>query len=83
MTEAAVAAIQTSVGKARGLARWVHIVPHCFCLEKEHSFRETENRLEYMAKIRDILALDRDDLPDYSTILTVWTDSMTPSRSIS
>ena len=26
------------------------------------------NRLEYMAKIRDVLELDQDDLPDYSTI---------------
>ena len=51
-----------------GFARWVHVVVHCFRLEDGHSFRETENRLEYMAEIRDVLDLDRDDLPDYSTI---------------
>jgi IS5 family transposase len=51
-----------------GFARWVHVVLHCFRLEEEHSFRETENRLAYMAEIRDVLGLDRDDLPDYSTI---------------
>jgi len=51
-----------------GFARWVHVVLHCFRLEEEHSFRETENRLEYMAEIRDVLGLDRDDIPDSSTI---------------
>ncbi|GGI95191.1 hypothetical protein GCM10008995_01670 [Halobellus salinus] len=51
-----------------GFARWVHVVLHCFRLEEGHSYRETPNRLKYMAEIRDALGLDRDDLPDYSTI---------------
>jgi len=51
-----------------GFARWKHVVLHCFRLEEDHSYRETPNRLEYMAEIRDVLDLDRDDLPDYSTI---------------
>ena len=41
------------------------------CIQKlavVHSYRETPNRLKYMAEIRDALGLDRDDLPDYSTI---------------
>jgi len=65
---------QTSVGKARGepasggFARWKHVVLHCLRLEDGHSYRETPNRLKYMAEIRDALGLDPDDLPDYSTI---------------
>src|SRR6056297_2472316 len=51
-----------------GFARWVHVVLHCFRLEEGHSYRETPNRLKYLAEIRDALGLDRDDLPDYSTI---------------
>ncbi|SIS21084.1 IS5 family transposase [Natronorubrum thiooxidans] len=61
-----------------GFARWVHVVLHCFRLEEGHSYRETPNRLKYMAEVRDVLGLDREDLPDYSTIyksfdrLKVW-----------
>ena len=51
-----------------GFARWKHVVLHCFRLEEDHSYRETPNRLEYMTEIRDVLELDQDDLPDYSTI---------------
>ena len=51
-----------------GFARWVHVVLHCFRLQKGHSYRETPNRLKYMDEVRDALGLDRDDLPDYSTI---------------
>ena len=51
-----------------GFARWKHVVLHCLRLEDGHSYRETPNRLKYMAEIRDVLGLDRDDLPDYSTI---------------
>ncbi len=50
-----------------GFARWVHVVLHCFRFEEDHSYRETPNRLEYMAEIRAVLGLDRDNLPDYST----------------
>ena len=58
-----------ALGKhAGGVARWVHVVLYCIRLEEEHSYRETPNRLKYMAEIRDVLGLDRDDLPDYSTI---------------
>ena len=41
-----------------GFARWVHVVLHCIRLEEEHSYRETPNRLKYMAEIRDVLGLD-------------------------
>jgi len=51
-----------------GFARWKHVVLHCLRLEDGHSYRETPNRLKYMAEIRDALGLDPDDLPDYSTI---------------
>jgi len=51
-----------------GLARWIHVVLHCFQLEDDHSYRETPNRLKYMAGIRDALGLDQDDLPDHTTI---------------
>jgi IS5 family transposase len=51
-----------------GFARWVHVVLHCVRLEEGHSYRETPNRLEYMAEIRDVLGLDRNDLPELSTI---------------
>jgi IS5 family transposase len=51
-----------------GFARWVHVVLHCFRLEEGHSYRETPNRLKYLTEIRDVLGLDRHDLPDYSTI---------------
>jgi len=51
-----------------GFARWVHVVLHCIRLEEGHSYRETPNRLKYMTGIRDVLGLDQDDLPDYSTI---------------
>ena len=51
-----------------GFARWVHVVLHCFRLEEDHSYRETPNRLKYMSEVRDVLGLDQDELPDYSTI---------------
>jgi IS5 family transposase len=51
-----------------GFARWKHIVIHGFRLEEEHSFRETANRLAYMGDIRDVLELDRSDVPDHTTL---------------
>ena len=51
-----------------GFARWVHIALHCFRLEESHSYRETPNRLGYMAEIRDVLDLDRDELPEFTTL---------------
>jgi len=51
-----------------GFARWVHVVLHCFRVEEGHSYRETPNRLEYMAELRELLDLDQDELPDYTTI---------------
>jgi len=65
---------QTRLGKhagelaSGGFARWKHVVLHCLRLEHGHSYRETPNRLKYMAEIRNALDPDRDDLPDYSTI---------------
>ena len=49
-------------------ARWVHVVVHCIRPEEGHSYRETPNRPKYMTEIQDVLRLDRDHLPDYSTI---------------
>jgi len=51
-----------------GFARWVDIVLHCFRVEEEHSYRETLNRLEYTAELRELLDLDQDEFPDYTTI---------------
>ncbi|SEP16978.1 Transposase DDE domain-containing protein [Halogranum amylolyticum] len=48
--------------------RWKHVVIHGFRLEEEHSFRETANRLKYMGDIRDVLELDRSDVPDHTTL---------------
>ena len=55
-----------------GFARWKHVVLHCLRLEDNHSYRETPNRLKYMAEIRDTFGLDRDDLPEYSTIYKLF-----------
>ena len=63
-----------------GLARWKHIVIHCYRLEDDHSYRETENRLRCFSDLREILELPLNDVPDYSTIyksfdrfeMTVW-----------
>ena len=46
-----------------GFARWQHVVIHGFRLEEKHSFRETENRLEYMGEIREVLELEKGDVP--------------------
>jgi len=51
-----------------GFARWIHVVLHCFRLEEGHSYRETPNRLEYIAEICGALNLDQDESPDYTTI---------------
>ncbi|WP_254280610.1 IS5 family transposase [Haloarcula marina] len=51
-----------------GFARWVLVVLHCFRLEEGHCYLETPNRLKYMTEICDALGLDRNELPDYSTI---------------
>jgi hypothetical protein len=41
-----------------GFARWKHVVIHCFRREEGHSFRETENRLEYMTALQEVLDLE-------------------------
>ena len=51
-----------------GFARWKHVVIHGIRLEEEHSFREIANRLTYTGDIRDVLELDRNDVPDYTTL---------------
>ena len=51
-----------------GFARWKHVVIHGFRREEEHNFRETENRLEYMGEIREVLELEKGDVPDYTTL---------------
>jgi IS5 family transposase len=63
-------ALGTDAGKPveGGLARWKHVVIHCYRLEDDHSYRETENRLQCFSELRDVLELDCSDVPDYSTI---------------
>ncbi len=51
-----------------GFVRWIHVVLHCFRLEEGYSYRETPNRLKYLTEICDVLGLDREKLPDYSTV---------------
>jgi IS5 family transposase len=75
-------ALGTDAGKPveGGLARWKHLVIHGYRLEDGHSYRETENRLRCFSELREILELDLNDVPDYSTIyksfdrfnMTVW-----------
>ncbi|MFC6769919.1 transposase, partial [Natrinema soli] len=75
-------ALGTDAGKPveGGLARWKHLVIHGYRLEDGHSYRETENRLQCFSELREILELDLNDVPDYSTIyksfdrfdMTVW-----------
>ena len=51
-----------------GFARWVHLVIHCYRIEDEHSYRTTENRLEYLTETQEVLDLDQGDVPEYTTI---------------
>ena len=37
-------------------------------VEDDHRYRETPDRLKYMAEVRDVLDLNRDDIPDHTTI---------------
>jgi IS5 family transposase len=62
-------AMGTNAGEStNGLARWKYVVIHCYRLEDDHSYRETENRLRCFSELREILELDLSDVPDYSTI---------------
>ena len=62
-------ALGTNAGESvGGLARWKHVVIHCYRLEDDHSYRETENRLQCFSELREILDLGLGDVPDYSTI---------------
>jgi len=45
-----------------------HVVMHGCRREEEHSFRDTENRLEYMGEIREVLELEKGAVPDYTTL---------------
>ncbi len=38
----------------------VHIVSQCFQAEKEYSYRELPNRLEYMATVRYVIDFERE-----------------------
>ena len=51
-----------------GFARWKHVVIHGFRREEEHSFRETENRLKYTGEIHEVLELEKQNVPDYTTL---------------
>ena len=66
----AIQALGTNAGKPSfgGLARWKHLVIHGYRLEDDHSYRETENRLRCFSELREILELDLNDVPDFSTI---------------
>jgi len=57
-----------AAGSPAGFTLCVHVVLHCIRLEEVHSYRETPSRLKYMTEIRDVLGLDQEYLPDYSTI---------------
>ncbi|MFB6137208.1 MAG: hypothetical protein ABEJ42_02560, partial [Halobacteriaceae archaeon] len=51
-----------------GFARWKHVVIHCFRREEGYSFRETENRLEYMTALPEILDQEEGDVPGFTTL---------------
>jgi hypothetical protein len=48
----------------RWFARWKHVVIHGFRREEAHSVRDTENRLEEMGEIREVLELENGNGPD-------------------
>ena len=66
----AIQALGTNAGKPTfgGLAHWKHLVIRGYRLEDDHSYCETENRLRCFSELREILELDHDDVPDYTTI---------------
>ena len=66
----AIQALGTNAGKPTfgGLVRWKHLVIHGYRLEDDHSYRETENCLRCFSELREILELDLNDVPDYTTI---------------
>jgi len=39
-----------------------HVVIHCFRREEGHSYRETENRLQYMTALLEVLDLEEEDI---------------------
>jgi len=45
-----------------GFAHWKNVVIHSFRCEEGHSFRETENRLEYMTALLEALDLEEGDV---------------------
>ena len=51
-----------------GFAGRKHVVLHCFRVEDGHSYHETPNRQKYIAEVPKDFNLDRDDLPDHTTI---------------
>ncbi|ELY61687.1 ISH9-type transposase [Natronococcus jeotgali DSM 18795] len=62
--------VKQALGKRAGkpasgrFARWGHVVLDCLWLEDDHSYRETPSQLKYMAEIRDVLALNHDEIED-------------------
>jgi len=51
-----------------GFGRLIRVVLYWFRLEDGHNYRETPNRLQYMAEVRNTLYLDRDDLLNHTTL---------------
>ena len=78
----AIQALGTNAGKPTfgGLGPLEALVIHGYRLEDDHSYCETENRLQCFSELREILELDLDDVPDFATIyesfdrfnMTVW-----------
>ena len=49
------------------IARWEHVVLHCYRRKEDDGYRETTNRLAWYRDLREILELELDNVPDYST----------------
>jgi hypothetical protein len=49
-----------------------HVVLHDIRLEEGHSYRETPDWLKFMTEFCDVLGLDSDDLPDFTTLYKLF-----------
>ncbi len=59
----------------QALGKHVHVVIHCFRREDGRSFRETENRLEYLTALLEVLDLGG-DVSNFTTLkVTTLTDT--------
>ena len=51
-----------------GFARWVHVTIHCLRIEEEYTYREVVNRIQYNAEVCDVLGIDSENVPEFTTI---------------